>query len=485
MLAFLFQMLYTDIKLIEDGVIHMKLLLKGETLVFQLTGEKNVVKGTTYRFSDFAVPFSHNGTDYLYNTFTKRLYALDGEQLDTSVDAWYPSSEIEGNEFLTELVKNLFLVPEDKDEAKFYEGFLTIARAMAKRNKKKGFKTYTILPTTACNARCFYCFEQGIKYITMDDETVDQTIRFILDTRQPEQRIRICWFGGEPLIGEKIIDKICAALREEGVDFVSSMISNGSLINEEIIEKMNNDWNLKNIQITLDGVEEEYNRRKNYIFQYDSAYWHVLSRLKMINTQTDVYLSIRVNIDEGNIDGFAQMFEDLDPFLPNKDRVNISLSPLYGDRKEGSDLEVIRKFESLFDYVDKTDYFLSLKYPARRLRLHYCGADSDESVVIAPDGKLYACENVHERPFSTGTIWEGLTNKELVNDLLKVEKVADKCKGCPWLPDCTSFSRCPHEEINCERYMRQKMEHTIKMIIDDGAFDAPQTGETAEENEDC
>ena len=451
-----------------------------------MTGVKDVKKDTIYRVSDFVVPFTHNGTDYLYNTFTKRLFALDGEQLDTSADVWYPSSEIEGNDFLTELVKDMFLVPEDKDEAAFYEGIIKVARIISDRNRKKGYNTYTILPTTACNARCFYCFEQGIKYVTMTDETVDQLIRFILDTRTTEKHIRLSWFGGEPLIGEKIIDKVCAALREAGVDFISGMISNGSLINEEIIEKMNNDWNLKSIQITLDGVEEEYNRRKNYIFQYESAYWHVLSRLKMINTQTDVYLSIRVNVDEGNIDGFAQMFEDLDSFLPNKDRVNISLSPLYGTRKDGSDLEVVKKFEKLFNFVDNTDYFLSLKYPARRLRLHYCMADSpDTSVVVDPEGKLYPCENVKERPTTLGTIWDGVTNTEYANELRKVEKVKDKCKGCPWLPDCTSFSRCPHEEVNCERYMRQRMEYTLKKIIDNGAFDAPQAGETAGEDEDC
>lgn len=37
----------------------------------------------------------------------------------------------------------------------------------------KAITNYTILTTTGCNARCFYCYEKGTKPVTMTAETAD------------------------------------------------------------------------------------------------------------------------------------------------------------------------------------------------------------------------------------------------------------------------------------------------------------------------
>ena len=95
-----------------------------------------------------------------------------------------------------------------------------------------------------------------MKYVTMNDDTVEQTIEFIKKSRNPKEPVRFSWFGGEPLVGEKIIDRICDGMREAGIEFDSNMVTNSALITEDTIKKMKNDWNLTTMQITLDGVEE-------------------------------------------------------------------------------------------------------------------------------------------------------------------------------------------------------------------------------------
>ena len=445
----------------------MKEIFTGDVLLKTVAGVKEVSDGTNYKWSDFTVPFTHKGEAYLYNTLCKKCYAVGEDKLNTDKTVRFAADEIRQSETLTKLVAEQFLVPENRDEAAYYENIIKIARLLTQQRTPKGYRAYTILPTTACNARCVYCFEQGFKYVTMTDECVEQMIRFILDTRCKDGKpIRIRWFGGEPLICEKIIDKVSAALREAGVAFYASMVSNGSLITEDIIRKMNGDWNLRHIQITLDGVEEEYNRRKNYYFNYESAYWHVLSRLKLLNEKTNMSISVRVNVDSENIDGVRQMLRELDPFLPNKERVGISISPLYGIRKDGKDLEVLEKSQQLYVDIEKAGYYLSLKYPVKGLKLNYCMADSPRSnVVIGPDGKIFNCENVQAFP-PLGDIWSGMTNKDLYQDLMRVEPVADKCRGCAFLPDCTSFSRCSHIVLNCKRTMNDKMLYTLKQRLE-------------------
>ena len=94
-----------------------------------------------------------------------------------------------------------------------------------------------------------------MKATTMTPETVEQTIRYIISSHA-EEKVKIVWFGGEPLLGERIIDRISEGLTEADLPFKSTMISNGNLITSEIIEKMVGPWHLDRIQISMDGDED-------------------------------------------------------------------------------------------------------------------------------------------------------------------------------------------------------------------------------------
>lgn len=465
-------------------VTAVKEILKGDSSAIKIAGEKHVAPGETYRPSDFVYPFSNNGKEYVFNTLTKKCYEL-GEKLDLSRKSRFSADEVSSNDSLTELLKNMFLVPENKDEAEFYVSFITIARAVKRRRESKKIGTYTILPTTACNARCVYCFEQGFKYETMNDEVVAQAIRYILDTCERESPIRFRWFGGEPLIGERIIDKIIAAVRSEGIEYSSTIVTNGSLITDDIVRKMQNEWKIKHAQITLDGTEEEYNTRKNYYFNYDSAYWHVLGCIKRLNSQSNIDLTIRINVDDGNIGGVLQMFRELDPFVPNKELVGVNIVPLYGLRQDGKDSEIIKQCEDLREQIRAIGFSVGTGYSTSALRTNYCMADTpNRGIVIAPNGKLYNCENLSVFP-PLGDIWHGITNTELYNSVMKFEPVRDKCKGCVSLPDCTTFSKCPNISKNCKEYMKSNMDFVLKKKVE--LFDKDNGSVEQEEAEytDC
>ena len=444
----------------------MKLIFEGDPLAKTIIGKKGVDENKTYRWSDFVFPLSHKGENYVFNNLTKRCYAV-GDGLIISPEARYSSSEIADNKDLTMLVDDLFLVPEDKDEAAFYEGIVKIARVMKEKNIKKGCKSFVILPTTACNARCVYCFEQGMKYVTMTDETVDQTIRFILENARKDSDLKISWFGGEPLIGEKTIDRVSAALKEAGISFKAIMVTNGSLITSEIIEKYVNSWNVLALQITLDGIEEEYNRRKNYYFNYDSAYWHVLGKIKMVN-DARIRLCIRVNLDENNIDGFMQMLGDIRTVISHPEDIMFDVVPLFDVHTRESGIAVMEKIFEILEYLETTEFDTSKHVSVKSLRLRHCMADAGgRSVTIAPDGKLYNCENIGSFD-SIGTVYDGITNTQLLKDFSVLEKTREKCRGCVSLPDCTTFSRCETPEMHCKYSKKKYLELALKEQLDNG-----------------
>ena len=100
-----------------------------------------------------------------------------------------------------------------------------------------------ILPTTTCNARCFYCFEQGMEYRKMSRKTVEDVLRFILEHKPKEhKKIHIHWFGGEPMCAADNIDRICDGLDEAGIEYTAEMTSNGSLFDEESVKKASEKW---------------------------------------------------------------------------------------------------------------------------------------------------------------------------------------------------------------------------------------------------
>ncbi len=450
-------------RVIQNKLVNqLKIIFEGDKFAQKILGAKRIQPNTVYRWSDYAVQHIYDGKRYLYHNFTKVLAATDEAVPALSREARFDAAAVSSDKNLTWLVEQRFLVPEQKDETAEYVGFCKVARLI--KLKRTGYTGFTILPTTACNARCVYCYEQGMKYVTMTEETVAQAIAFIKKVRDPDKKLTFRWFGGEPLMGEKIIDKICAALREEDIDFRSTMVSNGSLINDKIIKKMIDDWHLDSIQITLDGVEDEYNRRKNYYFNYDSAYWHVLSRIKMVN-DAGIRLNIRVNIDEGNVGGVSEMFEDVKNFISKPELVTVDLAPLFDLQSSEEGLAIWDKSFTVSDELAEHGFRKAGHYNFRNARFNFCMADMPyRSVVISPEGKLYNCEHLPGQE-SEGDVWNGFTNTALIKERDSVESPREKCVGCTFLPECTTFSHCPNSRVDCRFACQKHMDRMLDRMI--------------------
>lgn len=441
----------------------MKVIWKGDTLVQQLAGSHQINPDKTYKWSCFAYPFSHADKQYIFNTLTRKCVLLeDSEVLDTDENFRIGGSEAAQNPLFAELAKTFFLVPEDKDEDEFY---LTILRFLRKMSFKKGYTGYTILPTTSCNARCIYCYEEGIKFETMDTPTAEQTVKFIEQSHRKGKKVSISWFGGEPLAAIGVIDFISAGLRNADIEYEASMISNGSLINDEIIGKMKNEWNVRRLQISLDGEEKEYNYRKNYRYQYDSAYWVVLYNIKRL-ADNDIFVSIRCNVDEKNIDGVRLLIDDLNNLIDRKKCVHIYLAPLFDVQARESGIIVWEKSFEICRYAEEAGFRVSYSCDLERVRSNFCMADKPRNnIVICPDGRLYNCENF--RTFdSIGSVYEGITNTALIQELDTPEDVSEKCHNCMFLPDCTSFTKCEHIMVNCKYVRKERMNNALRKKLD-------------------
>lgn len=416
----------------------MIIIRKPDALLSKLLPPISLRPHISYIPSQYALHFEHRGKQYVFNNLTKQC-----------IEGCLPA-KVRAGEGYDDLIFSQFLVPEDKDECAYYNSISALIRAYS---RKKGEHSYIILPTLGCNAQCIYCYEEGMKPVTMSSETVEQTIRYIISSHAGDL-VKIVWFGGEPLLGEAIIDRICEGLQKAGVCYKSAMITNGSLITPKIVEKMTSSWRVERIQVSMDGAEKDYAARKRYNNEKD----HYHSVIMAIDEMADkgIKVQVRSNVDEENWDGVSSFLEDMKAGVRCKDQVSVYFAPLYQIRKSERAIPFWEKVIASRSLIENAGFRAGIvkEEGGTSFRTNFCMADGG-SVVICPDGVLSPCEHLQQKA-GFGDVWHGVTDDAARYEFCRTDRTREKCRRCPFLPNCTSFSSCPVQDTHC-RELRELM----------------------------
>lgn len=403
--------------------------------------------GVTYVPSQFALTFTHNGKRYAFHTLTKQLLETDLQ------------NAAESNIGKEALIRGLFLVPEGKDETAYYQSVSTLMRTLA---KKEGHRAFMVLPTLGCNARCVYCYEEGMKPVSMTAETADAVVRYIVETHAIEP-VKINWFGGEPLLRPDIIDRVSEGLQKAGVRYRGGMVSNGSLITDEVVEKMKGLWNVTGVQISVDGCERDYIARKRYVGYRD--YYRSVMRGISDMSEAGIRVLVRCNTEESIWDGVPQFLRDLSETVTHKKNVRVYFSPLDYVRRGPDEYALMKKILDARALIREAGFETLMQFgPKLSFDVFHCMADGG-SVVIGPDGKLYPCDHC-DPDTCFGDVFRGTTDEAVRNEFCRTDRVREKCRGCTYLPFCTSFAACPVQDADCRRVQELYTVSLLKDFID-------------------
>ncbi|MBR6922241.1 MAG: radical SAM protein, partial [Clostridia bacterium] len=307
-----------------------------------------------------------------------------------------------------------------------------------------------VLTTTDCNARCYYCYEAGIRRCYMSADVAKDVSDYIIgasDGREVELR----WFGGEPLMNPEVIDIICGKLREAGVEYTSAMVSNGYLFNGDVIRKAKGLWNLKSVQITLDGCGEVYNRVKAYKEPGD-AYSRVINNVDNA-LKAGIKVHIHLNVSRKNISDLMTLADELEKTFSKREGLFASAALLGDFRRENE------RFNG--DVYDAQEYlklrkklkdagFEGKRSPLKReLNFNNCMADNDACEIILPDGRLSKCDEQLDKD-CFGDIYSKERDTENIKSWKEQVKLSE-CFGCPLYARCINLKKCAWVNENCSK----------------------------------
>lgn len=442
----------------------------------QLLKKQKKVAGQTYRPMYYVVEQPVDEGLLLYHTMTKALLLLTPEEAE--IYKTNPTA-------LPQLIEQWFMVPQSHDDRLLSRQIRDVAKMLEK--KTGAITSYTIMTTTDCNARCFYCYEMGRLRTPMSEETAIRTADYIINHCKGE-KVSIQWFGGEPLYNRSVISLICRRLKEAGIVYHSTMISNGYLFNDSIITEAKEEWLLEKVQITLDGTEQTYNRCKAYIYKDVNAYRRVIGNIHKLQ-DAGIHVSIRLNIDMHNAENLSELADELQKEFTNPKGISVYLHALFEEVKGSKAIHDEEKRKFVFDQINDIesrlkDYgFTRPRSLNRKVKTNRCMADNDHSALIVPDGHIGKCEHYSDDHY-VGHIGNEEWDSQMIDNFRDTRDEIEACAtcfdypNCIWLKLCENSTNCYQEErdhkLNKLRQSMKRAYHKHKDQQEDEIQDETQ-----------
>ena len=325
----------------------------------------------------------------------------------------------------------------------------------------------SIATTMSCNLKCPYCFEEGNKSQEfMSEEISDSIVKYLVSKRN--HNINITWFGGEPLINFKAIERISSSLKSNNIVFSATIITNGTLFTKEMIKKLNS-YSIKSVQITLDGRQSQHDT-KRFFANGKGTYTKIFENINLLLHLSNINVLIKVNLDKTNVESYYDLQNEI--------------QKSFNEYTESGRLKVTRnyvrnrnEFKGCETCMSEEDYFDKFYNPKHALNyitniVAPCPLRSRSDFAIGPDGSIYKClELLGSKDKSIGNI---LTYKI---DLRKQARYAlsyspfddEECCNCEIFPLCGGGCPIDRERASKENKHNECaiIKKRIKQIIED------------------
>ncbi len=300
-----------------------------------------------------------------------------------------------------------------------------------------------------CNLNCSYCFASQGKYhgdrAIMSFEVGKRALDFLVENSGSRKNLEVDFFGGEPLMNFDVVKQMVAYARsiekEHNKNFRFTLTTNGMLIDDDVIDFANRE--MSNVVLSLDGRKEVHDRHR--VDYTGKGSWETIvpKFQKLVEARGGKNYYMRGTFTHANPDFLNDIKQMLDLGFAELSMEPVVCAP--GDPSEltQEDLPIVlEQYEKLAELMRKKDkegkpftfyhYMIDLTGgPCIYKRISGCGSGT-EYMAVTPWGDLYPCHQfVGEEKFRLGDIWEGVTNKETVEEFASCNVYArPECHDC-------------------------------------------------------
>ena len=154
--------------------------------------------------------------------------------------------------------------------------------------------------TSKCNLRCSYCYFFTSEGDTGIDLPLEEWLNFFEECNR-NAVMEVCLSGGEPLIRKDFRELVDGVVKNR---MRFSVLSNGTLINDDIIEYLKSTKRCNSFQVSIDGPGPDSHDR----FRGDGSFNKALTGLRTL-MKHDMPATVRVTIHKHNVNKLDEIAE--------------------------------------------------------------------------------------------------------------------------------------------------------------------------------
>ena len=312
----------------------------------------------------------------------------------------------------------------------------------------------TLNLTHRCNLSCKYCYAGRKTGKDMSLATAQKIVDFAIDAALSEQKIGFGFAGGEPLLCfdllTEIVEYIRKQERETGKSVSLTITSNGTLLNEHILDFLR----VENIELCLsiDGPAHVHNLNRCYK-DGRGSFEDVVRNIRLSLEQLDT-LQVNAVYGPGTVDFLAESLL----FFIQLGVCVIHLNPNIRTFYDGYDCSKLRK-----SYMQIADQYIKSYQAGREIAVNIidtkiiaflkkgyeaedkCGMGETEWG-FAPGGNIYPCERFigedNHSPLCLGNVHTGLDLSRRCSLLNRRGNRNEECKTCRYERYCMNWCGC-------------------------------------------
>lgn len=315
-----------------------------------------------------------------------------------------------------------------------------------------------------CNLKCLHCYQENHKPVQLKYEQlldIYNQYKELLKKLKMKGHINIT--GGEPLCNPHLF-KILELIKQDADNISFSLLTNGTLINEEIAKKIKS-YNPYYVQVSLEG-----GKKTNDYIRGAGTYKRIAQGIINLRKQ-DIFTSISFTATKLNYREFPKVVK-----YARKYKVNNVWSDRYIPLGDSEDKDLALNFDETREYLnimnsernklmDKKHNITTISmYRALQFQMtndfaYGCTA-GDTLLTVMENGDLVPCRRM---PIVVGNLLESnmydlYKNNKILKEL-REKKIPDECSDCEHSEMCRGGLKCltyalykdlNHKDIGCE-----------------------------------